>query len=70
MRKVVMVLALLFGAAACSGTTPTDGGAATQAASFDGGTLAGSGNRTDSAGVQTTSADSAGRGGTLAGSGN
>ena len=66
MRRLLLAAGLLM-LAACTGPTPT---ASVGEARFDGGTLAGSGNRTETDAGQTVAADSTGRGGTLAGSGN
>ena len=79
-RKIALVLTILCAATAC-GETSTEPSAVGQPASFDGGTLGGSGNRegtpppppptgTATADAGTASADSTNRGGTLGGSGN
>lgn len=73
MRKVVTILGLVVSVAACSDSSPTETSRIPQpsAPGLNGGTLGGSGNRgTQSAGTETLSADSVGRGGTLGGSGN
>lgn len=69
MRKIALFLGMLVSVAACGTSSPT---ATPDQPVFDGGTLAGSGNKEDESATaaHTTPGDSTSRGGTLAGSGN